>query len=108
MIISLALALLALGLFFSVWSGHFRSGVRKLNISIWVGTLVLVLFLISLLNVLLSFSVIYMLGWPLIGIVLSVLGCCLAFSAAQPERIKFLAANLLLLVLSVTSIVAPN
>jgi hypothetical protein len=46
--------------------------------------------------------------WPVIGILLSLLGCGLAFLARDGEKGKLLLANILFLALSLSSIIAPN
>jgi hypothetical protein len=46
--------------------------------------------------------------WPVIGILLSLIGCGLAFLASEREKGKLLLANVLFLLLSFCSIIAPN
>ena len=46
--------------------------------------------------------------WPVLGILLSLLGCGLAFMARDEEKAKLLLANILFLALSLSSIIAPN
>jgi hypothetical protein len=108
-ITSLIFALPALILLINLWWGRSRRpDAGKVSLAFWIGVAVLVLYVMSLVNIVLSWSVIYMLVWPLTGIVLSVFGCGLAFSSDQVARVKLISANALLLVLSLASIVAPN
>jgi hypothetical protein len=46
--------------------------------------------------------------WPVLGALLSLLGCGLAFLAGEREKAKLLLANVLFLALSLSSIIAPN
>jgi len=46
--------------------------------------------------------------WPLLGIVMSIVGCGIAFFAREGEKSRLFVANILFLGLSVSSIVAPN
>jgi hypothetical protein len=50
----------------------------------------------------------YAVLWPVLGILLSLLGCGLAFMAGNEERAKLFLANILFLALSLSSIIAPN
>jgi hypothetical protein len=50
----------------------------------------------------------FLVAWPLLGILLSLIGCGLAFLARDEEKAKLLIANILFLALSLSSIIAPN
>jgi len=50
----------------------------------------------------------FLVAWPLLGILFSLIGCGLAFLAREGERTKLLLANILFLALSLSSIIAPN
>jgi hypothetical protein len=78
------------------------------NLAFWTGAISLATFVCWFVNVMFEWSVMFMIGWPLFGIALSVLGCALAFLTKGGERIKLLGANFLLLILSLMSIIAPN
>jgi hypothetical protein len=46
--------------------------------------------------------------WPVLGTLLSLLGCGLAFVARDEQKAKLFLANILFLALSLSSIIAPN
>jgi hypothetical protein len=50
----------------------------------------------------------FLVAWPLLGILFSLIGCGLAFLARDGEKAKLLIANILFLALSLSSIVTPN
>jgi hypothetical protein len=50
----------------------------------------------------------FLVAWPLLGILFSLIGCGLAFLARDGEKAKLLIANILFLALSLSSIIAPN
>jgi hypothetical protein len=50
----------------------------------------------------------FVVAWPLLGIVASLLGCGLAFFAREGEKGKLFLANILFFALSLSSIIAPN
>jgi hypothetical protein len=79
-----------------------------MHAAFWVPLVVLGLFACSIINVISNRSFMFMVSWPLVGIALSLFGCGVAFSASSDERWKLILANVLLLVLTFASIVAPN
>ena len=107
--LSAVLALPAALLLASLWRAHIRDAeYTKGSLSFWTGVLVLVTYGCWFVNVTVEGSVAVMVGWPLVGILLSILGTTLAFWGRKGARLKLAAANLLLLVLSLASIIAPN
>jgi len=59
-------------------------------------------------NVTFEKSVMFMVAWPLIGILLALLGCGISLAVGGEDRKKLFIANALLLILAVASIIAPN
>lgn len=109
-VLAVVLAVPALVLLTRVWRERSRRTTVALKQSpaLWIGIVVLVTYCCWFLNVLFEWSVAVMIAWPLAGILLAVFGCGLAFSAEQEDRMKLLSANALLLVLALSSIIAPN
>jgi hypothetical protein len=107
---SVILALPAAGLLARVYWVRFRRGHRvlQMHLAFWIPFLVLCLFACSVINVVSNWSVAFMISWPLLGIALSLFGFGLAFCAPSDERWKLVLANILLLILTYVSIVAPN
>jgi len=50
----------------------------------------------------------FLVAWPVLGILQSLLGCGLAFLAREGEKAKLLLVNILFMALSLSSIIAPN
>lgn len=107
---SLFLGLPAMALLAGVWWSRFREHHHKVRIpfSFWSSLVVLGLYVYSIPNIAFEWSVAYMVAWPLFGIALTFLGFGLAFSSPAGERWKLALANVLLLILTLTSIVLPN
>ena len=78
------------------------------RIPLWTGVLFVVTFIGWFLNVTFEISVSIMIGWPLLGILLSFLGCILASIPKTEERFRLATANGLLLLLALISVIAPN
>ena len=87
---------------------HARGKSRPPNVSYRVAVLVLVTYFAWVLNVLFEFSTGFMIAWPLLGVVLSLIGAIAARGGIVGQRQKMAAANLLLLALHLASIIAPN
>jgi hypothetical protein len=107
--LSILLAVPSLILLLQVRRDRRRAGTAvQTSLAFWTGAIWLATFVCWFVNVMFEWSVMFMIGWPLFGIALAVLGCGLAFLTKGGERIKLLGANFLLLVLSLMSIIAPN
>lgn len=109
-LLTIVLAGPACPLLVSVWRDHVRLPDRssRTSTALFLGALVLAFHVAWFLNVTFELSAMFMVMWPLIGILLSVLGCGISFLVKNGARAKLLGANALLLLLSLTSIVAPN
>ena len=107
---SLLLALPSTALLARVYWTRFRRNHRavQMHFAFWTALIVLGLFICSVVNAVSNWSFMFAVGWPLVGIAISLFGCGLAFSAARDERCKLLLANVLVLILTFASIVAPN
>jgi CDP-diglyceride synthetase len=105
--LTLVLALPALVLLVHVWRSRNRRPQGQ-SFAWWTGLLVLASYACWFVNVIFEWSVGLMIAWPLFGIGLSLLGCGAAFFADKTQRMKLLISNALLLVLTLSSIVAPN
>ena len=77
-------------------------------LSYWTAIIVCFLYAASIINILVQWSVSYMVGWPLLAFALNGLGICLIRSTPRNDRWILAGSNLLLLVLSFASIVPPN
>lgn len=108
-ITSALFAIPAIGFLISAYV-HRRRKERKLRTHpVYFTTLAAVLlFVYSVINIVFQLSVEFMVAWTLFGIALTFLGIGLAFSTSQSERWRLVIANLLLLILTLASIVAPN
>lgn len=109
-IASLVLAALAASFLIVVLSRRIRDGLQstKIHFAFWSSLIVLALYLGAIINKLFVSSPLFMVGWPILGIVLT--GCGLAWPTSAPaeERKKLAYSNILLLAVSILSIVAPN
>ena len=111
---SLLLALPSAALLARVYRTRFRRNHRvvQMHFAFWTALMVLGLFICSVVNAIANgianWSVMFAVGWPLVGIAISLFGCGLAFSAVRDERWKLLLANVLVLILTFESIVLPN
>lgn len=107
---SLVFGLPAVVLLARVYWGRFRRShrVSQMHSAFWAPCFVMCLFVCSVINIVFNWSVAYMISWPPLGIVLSIFGFSRAFWAPSEERWQLVLANLLLLILSYMSIVAPN
>jgi hypothetical protein len=91
------------------WGSKEHIGEKSpMPFAFWSALIALLLFAISILNIILSWSVSFMVGWPLAAIPLTALGLALYRGARPGDRRRLVISNILLLVLSFASIVAPN
>lgn len=85
---------------------------RRATPALWCGFIFLITYLFWIADVLLGktvvFSVMFMVGWPLFGMLTAFVGCVISLFASTAERGKLVIANTLLLILARTSIIAPN
>jgi hypothetical protein len=106
---SLLLAAPAFALLSYVWlkrdSGTGRSSSQ--NMALWAGLVLILSYACWFLNVTFEWSVIFMIVWPLLGILLAIFGCVSGL-VSQHHRMKLLVANALLLILALSSVIAPN
>jgi hypothetical protein len=79
-----------------------------MHFAFWTTLAILGIYACSVLNIIFRWSVMFMVGWPLLGITLAFFGGGLASSAPPGERWKLIIANVFLLVLALRSLVAPN
>jgi hypothetical protein len=109
-ILSVLLALPSLMLLERVWK--IDSPRRRAPLAIWCGFIFLITYAFWFADVLLGktviFSVMFMVGWPLFGILTAVIGCLISLFADKGNRSKLVIANGLLFVLALASIIAPN
>jgi hypothetical protein len=87
---------------------HRSGGLSRMLLTSWSAVSVLALFLLSILNIFLMHSVFFMVIWPLFGMALTVIGLVLVKFARPEGGWKLVVSNILLLILSFASIVAPN
>jgi hypothetical protein len=108
-ILSVVLAVPAAVLLLRVWQKRDRAhATLRSSLPAWPGLVFLGTYVAWFVNVTLEKSVMFMVAWPLFGILLAVLGCAISFFAPVEDRFKLLISNGLLLVLALVSIVAPN
>ncbi len=108
-VLSLVFAVPAAVLLATAWRRRAHDErVSKTNLSCWAGGLVLVTYVCWFVNVTIEGSVVVMVAWPLLGMLLSIAGSALAFWAEKGMRPRLVAANVLLLILSMASVIAPN
>jgi hypothetical protein len=99
----------ALALLRSVWrTSRQRTPRSAIKAVLWIAKIFFVSYLGWVLNVTLGWSAGAMVLWPLLGIGLSIAGFVLGAFAESGQRLKLLAAYVLLLILSLSSIVMPN
>ena len=78
-VLSVVLALPALVLLARVWRNSSRGVSQAQSLACWMGIAFFISYFCWFLNVAFGWSVGFMIAWPLIGIVLSILGCGSAF-----------------------------
>ena len=84
------------------------SGRLRTPLAIWAGFTFLATYIVWLANVTLEISVGVMIGWPLLGIFLAIVGCGSSLTLIGEDRKRLFIANALLLILAIASVVAPN
>ena len=109
-IISLALAVFAATILIVVFLGRVRDASQSARIQFpfWSSLIVLALYAGSIFNIIFVRSPLFMVGWPVLGIVLTGSGLAWAFSVFAEERRKLVLSNILLLIVAILSMVAPN
>lgn len=88
--------------------GEDEKPIRTVQIAALPTLTVCVLYIVSIVNFSVQWSVLYMVGWPLLGIGASLFGFGLAFGVPKEERWRFILADALVLVLTFLSIIMPN
>ena len=106
-VLSLALAVPAGALLIKMWRRRSAFEKGDLPASFWLGTLVLLAYVVWVLNVMFELSAGIMVSWPILGIFLSIVGFGLSFRSSRFQT-ELVITNSLLLLLSLASIVAPN
>jgi hypothetical protein len=80
----------------------------RAKLSLWMAIAFIATFFCWFVSVMFELSVSLMVGWPLLGILMSCGGCLLALFPETENRLRLESANPLLLLLALTSLVAPN
>jgi hypothetical protein len=109
-LLSLALAVPSFILLVKVWRDRSQrpKSTSSATLAIWAGLVFLATYVAWFVNVTFEKSVMFMVAWPLIGILLALLGCGISLAVGGEDRKKLFIANALLLILAVASIIAPN
>lgn len=110
LVLSLALAVPAAVLVSSAWRSRLKNQrpASWRDAAAWVCVFTLATYLVWLINVAFELSVLLMVAWPLLAILLSLLGCGAALGAEKRDRAKLAIANGLTLALACASLVKPN
>lgn len=109
-LLSLTLAIPSLLLLIDVWRrrAQYSDYSFRLSVAIWTGVTFLGTYFAWFVNVTFEKSVMFMVGWPLFGLLLALLGCVISLTIGGDNRKKLFIANALLLILALASVIPPN
>jgi hypothetical protein len=109
-IVAIAFAAPSMLLLLKVWRNRSAKPdiTPKMPFAIKTGIVFLITYVAWFLNVTFEKSVMFMVAWPLFGILLAILGCVLSLMIKGDDRKMLFIANALLLILALASIIAPN
>jgi len=104
------LGLPAIFVLFATVRLHARETRREIKplASLTICLLTFTMYLFSFPNIILEWSVEYMVGWPLFGMIFCSIGFVFAFFASDKEKPLLIVASGLLFALAYSSVVRPN
>lgn len=108
-VLSVVLALPALGLLMWARREHLKDQVTapKAQPAFWSGAVILASYFAWFANVAFEWSERFMIAWPVVAVLMSLVGCALSITTGS-RRGTLVFAHIMLLILALASVISPN